>query len=164
MKKKCVTCEYADIKRISLHECVFYKCSTCGCIRLSTADYNRLVLKCLFELNVGKIRNCRTYSDIDRKSAKQIDKFLNYFSFEYFYVSKVKTDELCNVCRSDTVEFTNIFHRKFKIYYCSHCDSIYLFKEDFEDFLKYVEQKLKPFSLWNFIKRFFTGVKDNAKK
>ena len=164
MIDKCDICEYDAIGFIDFHDVCVQQCSTCGVIRATAEQYDRLAYNFAYEMNIGGMKHAMRVEDVTKSGAKEIERFTDFCSLKSF-IPFNGLQFRCNSCKGTANEFMNAYFSDFTLIYCPFCNALYFGKDDFDKFLKSAEEHCHGFSVARMIKEIFhRGMKDNVKE
>ena len=154
MAAKCTRCEYGDISDVLLYDCLVQKCGKCGYVRVSVGQYSELLYKVMYSLDVGQIRSYTDAGCISPESAKEIGKFIMAAELDSFRLSRLEAGE-CDVCRTGLSELRNRYYSPFSGYYCIGCNSVYFSRDEFLEFVRFLDKARRPLGLRWLIREIF---------
>lgn len=144
---KCHFCEYSNISQVINYDMIFDKCSKCEYIKVPLTEYERFIKSYIYNVNFLGIKTCIDINDLNSKTKKNISKLVDYLFFTTFKFDS-SSEEVCNFCGDKLIILKHSMYKKFKIYYCDYCKSLYFLKSDLDEAGEYLQKYIKKRMKW----------------
>jgi hypothetical protein len=139
--KKCNHCEIKQLKTILFHEFEFQKCYQCDYIRIFEKDFENFIHKILNEYNIGNIKRYDSFFNCNDYEQKMINDFYNVFNELKTFDRNSVSEKACDICLEPLYHF--YFYKKFHVYICADCSSIYFLQKEFNEFIELIISEIK---------------------
>jgi hypothetical protein len=148
--EKCNLCKIKDLKTILFHEFEFQKCYECGYIRIFQKDFENFINRILNEYNIGNIKKYDSFFNCNDYEQKIINDFFNVFESIKTIKFENPCQKTCDFCLDSLYEF--YFYKKFHVYFCKGCGSIYFLQNEFNEFIQFLIKDIRKNNYSLFLK------------
>lgn len=140
MESKCEFCKYDNIDHISCFSLPIDICLKCEYIRVPFIMYHEFIKAYMIDSNFYDLKKYIDELEIPVNNRKIYNKFINYTYISNFKNKKL-SNEYCNFCGEKLNIIENKTFKKFNMYYCSYCESLYFKKNDFIEMCEYLKKR-----------------------